>query len=71
MITRFEYKQINLSLEPVRTFEAAANRWGAMGWRTVGIVPSQGPGYADVLLIEREITIADPMIIKRGGLTDE
>lgn len=57
----YEYKSVNISLEPspdphgIRkaTIETAANRWAAMGWRTVAVMPSPGPGYADAILIER------------------
>jgi len=55
---------INISLEPIpddprwvrsrrTTIEMAANRWAAMGWRTVAVIPSQSQGYADVILVER------------------
>ncbi|MFL5664911.1 MAG: hypothetical protein ACJ8BW_26715 [Ktedonobacteraceae bacterium] len=58
----YEYKKINVSLEPPTdrhglnkaTIESAANRWAKMGWRTVAVMPSQGSGYADAILIERE-----------------
>jgi hypothetical protein len=56
----YEYKKINVSLEPPAdrprrpTIEMAANRWAAMGWRTVAVMPSSGPGYADAILIERK-----------------
>lgn len=60
----YEYKKINVSLEPppdphlygVRraTIESAANRWAEMGWRTVAVVQGdREKGYADVLLVER------------------
>jgi len=57
----YEYKTINISLEPSPhptglkkvTIETTANRWAAMGWRTVAVMPSRGPGYADAILIER------------------
>ena len=57
----YEYKKINVSLEPPLsnsmrkpTIETAANRWAAMGWRTVAVLPSSGVGYADVILLERK-----------------
>ena len=58
----YEYKKINVSLEPgteryrprKATIESAANRWAAMGWRTVAVMQSPGPGYADAILIERK-----------------
>jgi hypothetical protein len=58
----YEYQVINVSLEPkpdphgIRraTIETAANRWAEMGWRTVGVMPSRGVGYADAILIERK-----------------
>ena len=57
----YEYKKINVSLEPISdpgmrraTIETAANRWAAEGWRTVAVMPSLGPGYADAILIERK-----------------
>lgn len=49
----YEYKKVNVSLEHPPTMEAAANRWAAMGWRTVAVIPSRGKGYVDVLLVER------------------
>ena len=58
----YEYKTINISLEPPvtdkhkrPTVESAANRWAKQGWRTVAVIPSQGPGYADSILIERPL----------------
>lgn len=51
----YEYKKINVSLEPKPTMEAAANRWALMGWRTVGIASGdRAKGYADSILIERK-----------------
>ena len=60
----YEYKTINISLEPLpdpkthlpkkATVQSAANRWAKMGWRTVAVMPAQGAGYADAILIERE-----------------
>lgn len=58
----YEYRKINVSLEPSpdpralrrATIESAANRWAAEGWRTVAVMPSQGPGSADSILIERK-----------------
>lgn len=62
----YEYKKVNISLEPHdpwditgATIETAANRWAEMGWRTVAVMPSQGPGYADAILIERKKTALD------------
>lgn len=62
---RYEYKTINVSLEPPRdqkpgpflppTIETAANRWAEMGWRTVAVMPAQESSYADVILVEREV----------------
>lgn len=57
----YEYQKINVSSEPSpdphglrrATIESAANRWADMGWRTVAVMPSWGPGYADAILIER------------------
>jgi hypothetical protein len=64
MIEIYEYQKINISLEPLKedrqgpggrpTIADAANRWAEMGWRTVGVMPSQGPSYADAILIERK-----------------
>jgi hypothetical protein len=55
----YEYKKINISLEPKRTIEAAANRWALMGWRTVAVMEvgyaDQKAGFADSILIERVI----------------
>jgi hypothetical protein len=60
----YEYQLINVSCEPLKkdqggpggrpTIADAANRWAKMGWRTVGVIPSQGAGYADSILIERK-----------------
>ena len=58
----YEYKTINVSLEPSpdqhglrkATIETAANRWAEAGWRTVAVMPSSGPGYADAILVERK-----------------
>lgn len=56
----YEYRTINVSLEPpidpIRkpTIETAANRWAEQGWRVVAVMPSQGLGYADAILIERK-----------------
>lgn len=59
----YEYKTINISLEPrpdgedgIRraTIETAANRWADMGWRTVAVMPAQRSGQADAILIERK-----------------
>lgn len=63
----YEYKMINVSLEPSpdphgwrkATVETAANRWAAEGWRTVAAMLSPGPGYADAILIERKKDYAD------------
>lgn len=57
----YEYKMVNISLEPPiderpfrkATIASAANRWAQLGWRTVGVIPRQGPGYADAILVER------------------
>lgn len=58
----YEYQTINVSLEPspdphgIRkaSIESAANRWAKQGWRTVAVMPSRGPSYADAILIERK-----------------
>lgn len=57
----YEYRTINISLEPKDpehplnnpTITSTANRYAAEGWRTVSVMPSQGPGYADSILLER------------------
>jgi len=53
----YEYKKVNISTEPVRRIEAAANRWGAMGWRTVAVMEVSNAdhraGYSDSILVER------------------
>jgi hypothetical protein len=53
----YEYKKVNISTEPKTTIEAAANRWAAMGWRTVAVMQVSGAdrrgGYADSILVER------------------
>jgi len=61
---KYEYKTVNITLEPhgpdypfrKPTIQSAANRWARMGWRTVGVILSRGPGYADAILVEREVT---------------
>lgn len=67
----YEYKTINISLEPLpegdrefgksgprkATVATAANRWAEMGWRTVAVMPALSSGYADSILIEREVGI--------------
>jgi|tagenome__1003787_1003787.scaffolds.fasta_scaffold16139425_1 hypothetical protein len=60
----YEYQTINVSLEPLKkdhdgpggrpTIADAANRWSKQGWRTVAVMPAQGPSYADTILIERK-----------------
>jgi|1185.fasta_scaffold907159_2 hypothetical protein len=52
----YEYKKVNVSLEPIPKVEAAANRWGMMGWRTIAVLPGdRSKGFADVLILERMI----------------
>lgn len=66
----YEYQVINVSLEPSPAFvdpetpglrrptiETAANRWAEMGWRTVAVMPSPGPGWADSILVERQLEV--------------
>lgn len=51
----YEYKKINVSLEPKPHVEAASNRWAAMGWRTVAVMTGdRRAGYADAILLERK-----------------
>lgn len=64
----YEYQTINISLEPspdphgIRkaTIATASNRWAKEGWRTVAVMPSQGSGYADAILLERKIGKKSP-----------
>lgn len=57
----YEYRHVNVTLTPyealedrtIPTIQDAANHWAVNGWRTVSVMPSPGPGYADTLLIER------------------
>lgn len=57
----YEYQVVNISLEPSpdprvlrrATIESTANRWAAMGWRTVSVMTTPGTGYADAILVER------------------
>lgn len=50
----YEYKKVNVSLEHPPRIEDAANRWAAMGWRTVAVIPGDRmKGYADTILVER------------------
>jgi hypothetical protein len=54
----YEYKKVNVSTEPKTTIEAAANRWAAMGWRTVAVMQvsavDRRGGFADSILVERK-----------------
>lgn len=58
----YEYKVVYLPFEPALdpdnlqkpTIESAANRWAERGWRTVGVMPAKGIGYADAILIEKK-----------------
>jgi hypothetical protein len=54
----YEYKKINISLEPKRTIEAAANRWGAMGWQVVSVMEvssaDRRAGFSDSILVVRK-----------------
>jgi|tagenome__1003787_1003787.scaffolds.fasta_scaffold20656551_2 hypothetical protein len=51
----YEYKKINVWQEQPPTIEATANRWAAMGWRTVSVIAGdRRSGYADMLLVERK-----------------
>lgn len=59
---RYEYKTINSS--HYKSVEEAANAWAQDGWRTVSVVPALGPGYANALVLEREIV--SPIIILGG-----
>lgn len=58
MADTYEYRIINISLEPLKqdgdppTVVDVANRWAKQGWRTVGII--QGPSYPYAILIERK-----------------
>jgi hypothetical protein len=62
----YEYKKINVSLEPKKTIEAAANRWAEMGWRTVAVMEvsfsDSKSGFSDSILVER---------VKEDALTAE
>lgn len=57
----YVYQLVNITLEPQDpdhpmnhpSIPSAANRWAAMGWRTVGVIPARGPGYADCILVEK------------------
>lgn len=53
MIPRYEYQTVNTS--HYGSVADAANVWAAQGWRSVSVIGSPGPGYADTLLIEREL----------------
>jgi hypothetical protein len=51
----YEYKKVNVWQEQPPTIEAAANRWAAMGWRTVSVIPGdRKSGFSDMLLVERK-----------------
>lgn len=65
---KYEYRTVNVTLTPdtpadkspsgmkrPATIESSANYMAEQGWRTVGVMPSPGPGYADSILCEREI----------------
>lgn len=70
-----EYQVINISQEPspdphgVRkaTVETSANRWARLGWETVAVIPAQGPGYADAILIKRKPTPLGIRVTDRDG----
>lgn len=49
----YEYAVINCS--HYDTVQAAANAAAKEGWRVVAAIGSQGPGYADSLVIERHV----------------
>jgi len=54
----YEYKKVNLSVEPKpNNIEAAANRWAAMGWRVVAVMDvswaDRKSGFASSILVER------------------
>lgn len=49
----YEYHTMNASHYP--SLHAAANECAKEGWRTVAVLPSRGPGYADTLLLERQL----------------
>lgn len=51
MTPRYEYKTINVS--HYVSMDDAANSWAEDGWRVAAVVPRQGPGYADSLILER------------------
>jgi hypothetical protein len=64
----YEYKKVNVSLEHPPTIEAAANRWAAMGWRTVAVMAGdRAKGYADVILIERKKPKKFPIHLRGGA----
>lgn len=50
----YEYKTVNLS-HYRDNIEYAANEYAKEGWRVVGIKTKEGPGYANVLILERSM----------------
>jgi hypothetical protein len=70
-----EYQVINISQEPApdqhglrkATIETSANRWARLGWETVSVMPSQGPGYADAILIKRRRLPLGIRVTDRNG----
>lgn len=52
------YKVVNTSHQ--KNIENAANHWAELGWRVVGVVGDNRPGYADQLILERPVEVIHP-----------
>jgi hypothetical protein len=52
------YKAINTSHH--KSLGEAANFWAEHGWRVVGAMTKEGPGYADQLILERPVGVSHP-----------
>lgn len=64
---RYEYRTVNTSHHG--SVADSANSWAREGWRVVGVIPPEGPGYAIALVIERPIepTVLPPIITEDPG----
>lgn len=53
-----DYKVVNPTYYP--SMEEAANGWAERGWRIVGVVSDNRPGYANELVLERPVGVTHP-----------
>lgn len=52
------YKIINPTFSP--STEIACNAWAEMGWRVVGVISRERPGYSDSIILERPVGVSHP-----------